>query len=276
MQVLHSEITDLKEQLAQRPTATSPQGGQPDQVAILLKQGNKGFGMEISDNGHIVACADGQPAALANVPVPSRIVSVGGREVTSKADVVVALKGIQENGVEFVFRKESSDLVARISELETELGNANERLIQQQRQHAEYGSSPRSPASGDMHRQLQEALEELENESNRASALQLQLQQALAQVETAADENKQAKARILDIKRVMFDKHLELVEAQNALKASKQELNTSTSDGSSKRSAMTTSVGMMLSKMNGVEKVNNDKQTSGGSALTSSFDLFEF
>ena len=48
--------------------------------------------MEISSSGHVVACTTGLPAALANVPVPSRIVSVDGKRVSNHAEAAAALK----------------------------------------------------------------------------------------------------------------------------------------------------------------------------------------
>eukprot|EP01048_Picozoa_sp_COSAG05_P032128 COSAG05_NODE_12133_length_482_cov_0.804178_1_plen_130_part_10 len=68
------------------------------ELSFELKKGSQGFGMEIADSGHVVSCVEGLPAAMAGVPMPSRIVSVNGQEVKNKSDIVAALKTAARKG----------------------------------------------------------------------------------------------------------------------------------------------------------------------------------
>eukprot|EP01047_Picozoa_sp_COSAG01_P018315 COSAG01_NODE_990_length_12289_cov_22.606545_2_plen_1243_part_00 len=61
------------------------------QIDVDMATG-RGFGMEIEWDGSVVKCKPGSVSALAFVPCPSKIVSIGGVGVRSKEDVVEAVK----------------------------------------------------------------------------------------------------------------------------------------------------------------------------------------
>jgi hypothetical protein len=68
-----------------------PREDQLVQIDVDMATG-RGFGMEIEWDGSVVNCKPGSVSALAFVPCPSKIVSIGGVGVRSKEDVVEAVK----------------------------------------------------------------------------------------------------------------------------------------------------------------------------------------
>eukprot|EP01052_Picozoa_sp_SAG31_P034286 SAG31_NODE_3986_length_3684_cov_3.991074_2_plen_947_part_01 len=94
------------------PTVTVPRGIPslrqlaPGVIEVeLVQQGSSGYGMNISPSANVVSCTPGGISHSAGVPVPSRITSVNGMPIDSKADVKSALQKSQAGvPVRFVFQ----------------------------------------------------------------------------------------------------------------------------------------------------------------------------
>ena len=83
------------------PAAESRKG--QARVALTMQRTARGFGMHITASGHVTGYAGELGAAeQAGVPVPSRVISVDGAAVRSKAQIGVALS-TAGSAVAFVF-----------------------------------------------------------------------------------------------------------------------------------------------------------------------------
>ena len=78
---------------------TSPDLGR---FRVTLKREKSGFGLGVSDSGHVVSISAGSRAEQVNVPVPSRIIMVDGQRVKTKKQIGAVL-GTAGTTVEFVF-----------------------------------------------------------------------------------------------------------------------------------------------------------------------------
>ena len=79
-------------QIEKLPESTS---GGLDRYSVTLQRTSAGFGMDITESGHVVRYhGKGGPAEVAGVPLDSRIVMVDGTEVASKLDIAKALKAL--------------------------------------------------------------------------------------------------------------------------------------------------------------------------------------
>eukprot|EP01052_Picozoa_sp_SAG31_P012878 SAG31_NODE_763_length_12265_cov_3.024984_1_plen_243_part_00 len=81
---------------------------------VKLVKGSQGFGMNISDAGHVTSYSStpGLPAEMAGVIIGSRLVKVGGVAVQNHDDIVSALRATQlgdEVAFEMVIPEEQSD-----------------------------------------------------------------------------------------------------------------------------------------------------------------------
>lgn len=81
---------------------TSPDLGR---FRVTLRREKTGFGLGVSDSGHVVSITEGSRAERVQVPVPSRIVMVDGQRVKNKKQIGAVL-GTAGTTVEFVFLAE--------------------------------------------------------------------------------------------------------------------------------------------------------------------------
>ena len=93
------------------PPPSDPPVPQPaanfQKISISIEKSPKGFGLEISENGHVVKCTPGSISEAHGVPWPSRIVEVNHIPVSTKEDVRVAL-GDAPDPVPFMFLYDAS------------------------------------------------------------------------------------------------------------------------------------------------------------------------
>jgi tetratricopeptide (TPR) repeat protein len=100
-------------QIEKLPESTS---GGLDRYSVTLQRTSAGFGMDITESGHVVRYhGKGGPAEVAGVPLDSRIVMVDGTEVASKLDIAKALKALYmrtqhdaTTNATFIFQVETS------------------------------------------------------------------------------------------------------------------------------------------------------------------------
>jgi S1-C subfamily serine protease len=69
--------------------------GALERFSVTLQRSRLGFGMDITPSGHVTRYhGSGGPAELASVPLDSRIISIDGTEVASKADIERVLRAL--------------------------------------------------------------------------------------------------------------------------------------------------------------------------------------
>ena len=107
------DAQDLSPEIRKLPP--SKEGGL-DRYSITLQRTSAGFGMEITESGHVVSYSGQRgPAELAGVPLDSRIISVEDTAVSTKADITEVLKALylrtqhdDTTSATFIFQVETS------------------------------------------------------------------------------------------------------------------------------------------------------------------------